>query len=51
MATIAFAVGQAAGAYGLSWVFVRTGDYILLFGLGAAAILLALLLDLAFARR
>jgi predicted MFS family arabinose efflux permease len=50
-ATIAFAVGQAAGAYGLSWLFARTGDYPLLFWLGAAAILLALLLDLAIARR
>jgi len=51
VATIAFAAGQAVGAYGLSWLFVGTGDYLLLFGLGAAAILLALLLDLAFARR
>jgi predicted MFS family arabinose efflux permease len=49
-ATIAFAVGQAAGAYGLSWLFAASGDYGLLFALGAAAILLALLLDLAFAR-
>ncbi|MGH6921808.1 MAG: YbfB/YjiJ family MFS transporter, partial [Geminicoccaceae bacterium] len=51
MATVAFAVGQAAGAYGLSWLFARTGDYGLLFALGAAAILLALLIDLALARR
>jgi predicted MFS family arabinose efflux permease len=51
LATVAFAVGQAAGAYGLSWLFARTGDYGLLFGLGAGAILLALLIDLAFARR
>jgi predicted MFS family arabinose efflux permease len=51
LATIAFAVGQAAGAYGLSWLFARTGDYGLLFGLGAAAIVAALLIDLAFARR
>jgi predicted MFS family arabinose efflux permease len=51
LATIAFAVGQAAGAYGLSWLFAGTGDYGLLFGLGAATILLALLIDLAFARR
>ena len=51
MATIAFAVGQAVGAYGLSWLFAGTGDYSLLFGLGAAAILAALLIDLAFARR
>jgi predicted MFS family arabinose efflux permease len=51
LATVAFAVGQAAGAYGLSWLFAGTGDYNLLFGLGAAAILAALLIDLAFARR
>ena len=51
LATVAFAVGQAAGAYGLSWLFAGTGDYSLLFGLGAAAILAALLIDLAFARR
>jgi predicted MFS family arabinose efflux permease len=51
LATIAFAVGQAIGAYGLSWLFARTGDYDLLFALGAGAILLALLIDLAFARR
>jgi predicted MFS family arabinose efflux permease len=50
-ATIAFAVGQAIGAYGLSWLFARSADYSLLFELGAAAILLALLIDLAFARR
>jgi predicted MFS family arabinose efflux permease len=51
LATVAFAVGQATGAYGLSWLFAGTGDYSLLFGLGAAAIALALLIDLAFARR
>jgi predicted MFS family arabinose efflux permease len=51
LATIAFAVGQAIGAYGLSWLFASTADYSLLFELGAAAILLALLIDLAFARR
>jgi predicted MFS family arabinose efflux permease len=50
-ATVAFALGQAVGAYGLSWLFARTGDYALLFGLGAGAVLLALLIDLAFARR
>jgi predicted MFS family arabinose efflux permease len=51
LATTAFAVGQAVGAYGMSWLFARTGDYGLLFGLGAGAMLLALLIDLAFARR
>jgi predicted MFS family arabinose efflux permease len=51
LATIAFALGQAVGAYGLSWLFATTADYGLLFELGAAAILVALLIDLAFARR
>jgi predicted MFS family arabinose efflux permease len=50
-ATVAFALGQAAGAYGLSWLLARTDDYALLFTLGAAAVLLALLIDLVFARR
>jgi predicted MFS family arabinose efflux permease len=50
-ATTAFALGQAAGAYGLSFLYAQTGDYTLLFMLGTAAISLALLLDLAFARR
>jgi predicted MFS family arabinose efflux permease len=51
LATVAFALGQAIGAYGLSWLFARSADYSLLFELGAAAILLALLIDLALARR
>jgi len=42
VATAAFAVGQAAAAYGLSFLFADTGSYTLLFLLGAAAILLAL---------
>ena len=50
-ATTAFALGQAAGAYGLSFLYAQTGDYGLLFMLGAGAIFLALLIDLAFARR
>lgn len=42
-----FALLQAVGAYGLSFLFVRSsGDYRLLFGLGAAALALALLVDL-----
>lgn len=46
-ATTSFAVMQAAGAYGLSFLFVRTGgDYRLLFGLGASALMLALVIDL-----
>ncbi|EME71458.1 major facilitator superfamily permease [Paramagnetospirillum caucaseum] len=45
--TAAFALGQAAGAYGLAWVFAATGAYDLLFALGAAALVLALMLELA----
>jgi len=51
VATTAFALGQAVGAYGLSFLYAQTGDFALLFMLGAGAIFLALLLDLAFARR
>ena len=47
LATTAFALGQAAGAYGLSFIFDRTGSYVLLFALGAAALLLALTINLA----
>ncbi|MEM7024619.1 MAG: YbfB/YjiJ family MFS transporter, partial [Pseudomonadota bacterium] len=50
-ATTAFAIGQAGGAYGLSFVYARTDDYGLLFVLGASAILLALLIDLALGGR
>ena len=46
-ATTSFAVMQAAGAYGLSFLFIRTGgNYKALFGLGAFAMLLALAVDL-----
>ncbi len=46
--TIAFALGQASAAYGFSYIFARTGGaYPLLFALGAAALLLALAIDLA----
>ncbi|WP_441515212.1 YbfB/YjiJ family MFS transporter [Bradyrhizobium sp. 2TAF24] len=46
-ATTTFAVFQAAGAYGLSFVFERTGgDYALLFMIGAAAVAAALVIDL-----
>ncbi|GGJ41236.1 YbfB/YjiJ family MFS transporter [Neoroseomonas lacus] len=49
-ATTAFALMQAAGAYGLTFVFdLSGGDYLLLFRLGAAALLLALAIDLAAA--
>jgi predicted MFS family arabinose efflux permease len=49
-ATAAFALGQAAAAYGFSFLFARTGGgYAALFALGAAALLLALVIDLAAA--
>ena len=47
-ATAAFALGQAVAAYGLSFLFARAGDgYATLFGLGAAALVLALAIDIA----
>ena len=46
-ATVAFALCQAAAAYGLSFVFAESGgNYRLLFGVGAAAMILALAIDL-----
>ncbi|CUW40148.1 Major facilitator superfamily permease [Magnetospirillum sp. XM-1] len=46
--TAAFALGQAAGAYGLAWVFTTSGGaYGMLFALGGAALVLALGLELA----
>jgi len=51
-ATTAFAVFQAAAAYGFSFLFVRPGgSYTLLFALGAALLVLALAVELAAARR
>ncbi len=45
--TAAFALGQAAGAYGLAWIFgASNGAYFLLFALGAGALALALALEL-----
>lgn len=49
-ATIAFAIGQAGAAYALSFLFEHSGSHALLFEIGAAALALALLLDLAVAR-
>jgi MFS family permease len=46
-ATTAWALAQAAGAYGYSYLFGRTDNYPLLFGIAAAALVLALGLDLA----
>jgi predicted MFS family arabinose efflux permease len=46
-ATTAFSLGQAAAAYGFSYLFAQSaGGYALLFMLGAAAVVAALLLDL-----
>jgi len=45
-ATTAFALGQAAAAYGYSYVFAQGGGYALLFALGAGALVLAVVLDL-----
>jgi predicted MFS family arabinose efflux permease len=50
-ATTAFAVFQAASAYGMSYLLVHSGgNYALLFALGGAAIVLALVVDLASSR-
>jgi predicted MFS family arabinose efflux permease len=45
--TMAFALGQAAAAYGFSFLFERGGGYGLLFALGAGLLMLALAIDLA----
>jgi predicted MFS family arabinose efflux permease len=50
IATGAFALGQAGAAYGFSFLFAQGGGYAPLFALGAAALLLALMLDLALGR-
>ena len=47
-ATTAFAILQATAAYGMSFLLVHSGGrYALLFGIGGAAIVLALVVDLA----
>jgi predicted MFS family arabinose efflux permease len=49
-ATTTFALFQAAGAYGLSYLFARTGgDYAVLFVIGAAAVAASLAVDLVTA--
>jgi predicted MFS family arabinose efflux permease len=49
--TTAFALGQAAAAYGFSYIFAQTGGaYQSLFALGAAALAAALAIDLLVAR-
>jgi len=51
-ATTSFAVMQAAAAYGLSFVFSSSGgNYLILFAIGAAALVLALVVDLFSALR
>jgi len=50
-ATVSFAIAQAGAAYGLSYILARTGDYHQLFIVGASALTLAFVIDLAFARR
>ncbi|WP_321945550.1 YbfB/YjiJ family MFS transporter [Paraburkholderia sp. J10-1] len=51
-ATTSFAVMQAAAAYGLSFVFSSSGgNYLVLFAIGAAALVLALFVDLCSALR
>ncbi len=45
-ATTAFALGQAAAAYGYSYLFAQGGGYVLLFALGAGALFLAVAIDL-----
>ncbi|MFC5431926.1 YbfB/YjiJ family MFS transporter [Paraburkholderia denitrificans] len=51
-ATTSFAIMQALAAYGLSFVFSKTGgDYTMLFVIGAAALVVALAVDLFGALR
>jgi hypothetical protein len=48
LCTTAFAIGQAVAGYGFSYLFARSGHgYAALFLLAAAALLLALAVDLA----
>lgn len=49
--TAAFAVGQAVGAYALSYVFAFGTGYAPLFAIGAAALLLAFIIDLIASAR
>lgn len=45
-ATVAFSIGQAVAAYAFSYMFETTGRYDVLFQIGAAAALTALIIDL-----
>lgn len=51
LATIAFAIAQAIGAYGLSFLYARTASYALLFDLALAAGMLGMVLALLDRRR
>ncbi|MDE0944746.1 MAG: YbfB/YjiJ family MFS transporter [Alphaproteobacteria bacterium] len=51
LATTAFAVGQAGGAYSLSYLFDLSGNYTWLYACGAGAIASALMLNLAMGHR
>jgi hypothetical protein len=42
---MAFSLGQAGAAYGISYIFARGGDYTLLFEIAAASLVLALVID------
>jgi len=47
LCTTAFALGQAIAAYGFSYIFARAGgDYQVLYGIGAAALATALVIDM-----
>jgi predicted MFS family arabinose efflux permease len=48
--TTAFAMGQAVAAYGFSFLFAAGSGYRLLFAIGATALAVALLIDLAAGR-
>jgi predicted MFS family arabinose efflux permease len=45
ISTIGFALGQAVAAYGFSFIFSQTENYRLLYAIGAAAIVVAFLID------
>lgn len=51
IATTFFAIGQAVAGYGFSYLFAQTGgSYVALFGVGAAALWLALVIEFAAAK-
>ncbi|TWT02695.1 YbfB/YjiJ family MFS transporter [Reyranella sp. CPCC 100927] len=50
-ATTAFALGQAAAAYAFSFLFEMSGNHVVLFELGAGALVLAVIIDVIAVRR